>query len=137
MPTLSSRRRPWPYDVRLMFVNLPQTVDTIGDYRGHTIGALRPTQIGQLRAATIPPSARHGLMLVPQQATGLLVGKKQTPLGSMFPPDAEYGSSPVYKEHTFEFRPTGGMGEGIQSSKTDRRYHYAMDCWVTGNLFGL
>lgn len=108
MPNRSSRRRPWPYDARL--------------------GTRQPggTSLSQLT----------GLMLVPQQS-GLLVGRKQTNLNQAVPPLMDYGSAPVYREHTFEFRPSGGMGESIQSSRTDRRYHYAMDCWVNGGLFGL
>jgi hypothetical protein len=34
------------------------------------------------------------------------------------------------------FRPTGGLGEPIQSSAGDRRYHYGINVWVTGGLFG-
>ena len=120
-----------------MFAQTPQVTATIGSFRGQSIGSLRPKTIADLRGTHIPRAAEHGLVLVPQQATGLMVGRKQTPLGTTFPTDAQYGSAPVYKEHTFEFRPTGGMGEGVQSSKTDRRYHYAMDCWVTGGLVGL
>lgn len=136
MPTLSSRRRPWPWDMRLAFSQQPVSAGHIGDYHGKTIGSLRPMLISQLRGASIPLGGQFPFMLVPQEATGLMVGKKQTPLGNMYPPNADYGSAPVYKEHTFEFRPTGGMGESVQSSKTDRRYHYAMNCWVTGGLFG-
>src|SRR5215471_5305322 len=105
MPTRSSRRRPWPWDMRLGF--------------------------SLISAET----TYQGLMLVAQQS-GLLIGKKQQNLASSFPPTTDYDSAPVYKEHTFPFRPTGGMGESVQSSKTDKRYHWAIDCWVTGGLIG-
>jgi len=78
----------------------------------------------------------NGLMLVPNPQTGLMIGKKQQNLSQSYPPVADYGSSPTYRERTFEFRPTGGFGESIQSSGQDHRYHYAMDMWVTGGLFG-
>lgn len=136
MPTRSSRRRPWPWDLRLALADLPvEGPHTIGDYRPNTIGDFRPKFIGQTRQASAHKVFRHGLMLVPSQ-TGLLVGKKQTPLSPSYPPTQDYDSAPLYRERTFVFRPTGGMGESVQSSGTDRRYHYAMDCWVTGGLFG-
>ena len=138
MPTLSSRRRPWPWDLRLSLADLPvEEPHTIGDFRPNTIGELRPRLIGSLRAASAGKIFRQGLMLVPQgQGAGLLVGKKQTPLSPYFPPAQDYDSSPLYHERTFMFKPGGGMGESVQSSSTDKRYHYAMDCWVTGGLFG-
>lgn len=114
-----------------------QGKNRIGDWRGNTIGSLRPMLVQDFRQQVTAKQPSYGLMLIPQQSSGLLVGKKQTPLEPYFPPQADYGSAPVYREHTFEFRPTGGMGESVQSSHTDRRYHYAMDCWVTGGLFGL
>ena len=103
MPTQSSRRRPWPWDIKL----------SLGE------------------------DLKDGLMLVPSDTTGLLVGRKQKNLGDNLPPQAAYDSAPIYREHTFEFRPTGGYGESVQSSRTDRRYHYAINAWVTGGLFGL
>ena len=103
MPTSSSRRRPWPWDVKL----------------------------------SLGTDLKDGLMLVASDTTGLLVGKKQKNLGDNLPPQAAYDSAPIYREHTFEFRPTGGYGESVQSGRTDRRYHYAINCWVTGGLFGL
>ena len=136
MPTLSSRRRPWPWDLRLSVAKVPNQHNRIGDYRGDTIDSLRPKTIAQLRTQTVADVTQNGLMLVPNQTSGLLVGKKQQNLPGAVPQVTDYSSSPVYKEHTFEFKPTGGFGESVQSSKTDRRYHYAMDCWVTGGMFG-
>src|SRR5262245_2103919 len=107
----------------------------IGSFRGSTIGSLRPTLIGSTRGVVSPFSTSSGFMLVPQPS-GLLVSKKQTNLQPTYPPAAEYGSAPVYRERTFMFRPTGGMGEAVQSSGTDRRYHFALDCWVIGGYFG-
>src|SRR5580765_3949517 len=108
MPTRSSTRRPWPWDMRMSL-----------------------TEVLDQGSKTL----RQGLMLVPGQ-TGLLVGKKQTPLNPSFPPTQDYDSAPIYRERTFMFRPTGGAGESIQSSAADHRYHYAIDCWVSGGLFG-
>jgi hypothetical protein len=122
--------------MRLALQDLPVVgPHTIGDYRPHTIGSLRPKLIGQLRQPNPHSLFRQGLMLIPGQ-NGLLVGKKQKPVDPYFPPAQDYDSAPIYKERTFMFRPTGGMGESIQSSNTDHRYHYALDCWVTGGLFG-
>jgi hypothetical protein len=123
--------------MRISLNKTPEVINTIGSYRGKTIGSLRPLQIGQLRSVSISSLFRNGLMLVPNDTTGLLLGKKQKNLGDNLPPQAAYDSAPIYREHTFEFRPTGGMGESVQSSRTDRRYHYAINCWVTGGLFGL
>jgi hypothetical protein len=118
-------------------VDLPtEGPHTIGDFRPNTIGQLRPRLIGQTRQVSANKTFRWGLMLVPSQQTGLLVGKKQTPLSPYFPPAQDYDSAPLYHERTFMFRPSGGMGESVQSSATDKRYHYAIDCWVTGGLFG-
>ena len=75
------------------------------------------------------------MMLLPQQG-GILVGKKQTIVETVYPVAQEYDSAPVYKERTFVFRPQTGMGERQQSSTADRRYHYALDCWVIGGLWG-
>lgn len=136
MPTLSSRRRPWPWDMRLGLSQLPVQHNRIGDYRGFSIGSLRPRLIGQLRSQIVADTTTNGLMLVANQNTGLLVGKKQQDLANAVPQVTDYGSAPVYKEHTFQFRPTGGMGESVQSGHTDKRYHYAIDCWVQGGLFG-
>jgi len=138
MPTLSSRRRPWPWDLRISLTKLPQFgPHTIGDYRPNTIGQLRPKIIGQLRMPTASSIFQDGLMLIPNDTTGLLVGRKQQNLGQNLPPQSAYDSAPVYREHTFEFRPTGGMGESMQSSRTDRRYHYGINVWVTAGLVGL
>ena len=97
MPTLSSRRRPWPWDMRLSLVNLPVWGPrTIGDYRPSTIGGLRPKLIGATRQASPTKIFGQGLMLVPGQ-DGLLVGKKQTPLSPSFPPTQDYDSAPLYR----------------------------------------
>jgi len=137
VPTQSSRRRPWPWDMRMSLQQTPQVITNIGTSRGHTIGSMRPIAIGALRSVKIASIFRNGLMLVPVDQGTLLVGKKQQNLGMNLPPQATYDSAPVYREHTFEFRPTAGMGESVQSSRTDHRYHYAINCWVTGGLFGL
>jgi len=123
--------------MRLSLQQTPQVITNIGTSRGHTIGSLRPTNIGNLRSVKIANIFRNGLMLVASDTTGLLVGKKQHNLGENLPPQAAYDSAPIYREHTFEFRPTGGFGESVQSSRTDHRYHFAINCWVTGGLFGL
>lgn len=115
----------------------PETVSDIGSSRGKTIGSMRPVVIGQLRSVKLSSIFRDGLMLIASDQSGLLVGKKQQNLGDNLPPQASYDSAPIYREHTFEFRPTGGYGESVQSSRTDQRYHYAINCWVTGGLFGL
>ncbi|HYW88666.1 MAG TPA: hypothetical protein VFB50_12900, partial [Chloroflexota bacterium] len=111
MPTFSSRWRPWPWDARV-WTSPPDSAPP---------------------SVTSMPST--GLMLLPQQS-GLLVGKKQTIIETIYPVAQEYESAPVYKERAFMFRPTAGMGERQQSSASDRRYHYALDCWVIGGLFG-
>jgi len=137
MPTQSSRRRPWPYDLRISLQKTPLQISNIGSSRGKSIGSMRPILISQLRSEKLANLFRNGLMLIPSDQTGLLVGKKQQNLGTSLPPQAAYDSAPVYREHTFEFRPNGGFGESVQSSRTDKRYHYAINCWVTGGLFGL
>lgn len=137
MPQLSSRRRPYPYDVRISLRPPEWTPDRlIGSYRGQTIGAQRGTLIGQTRGTSSPFDTSQGFMLVPSQSNGLMVGKKQTNLAPTYPPAAEYGSAPVYRERTFMFSPTGGMGEATQSSGQDPRYHYGIDVWVAGGYFG-
>jgi len=133
---LSSRRVPWPYDLRLAL--RPPTRDPdrqIGEFHGQTIGSQRPNLIGEYRGGTPGFNMVTGFMMVPTP-NGLLVSKKQTNLIPTFPPVAEYGSAPIYRERTFMFRPTGGYGESVQSSANDRRYHYAIDAWVVGGYFG-
>ncbi len=78
---------------------------------------------------------KAGLMLVPS-ADGILVGRKTQTLENVAPTEQQYDSAPVYKERTFAFRPTRGMGERVQSSHTSRRYRYMINCQVVGNLFG-
>jgi hypothetical protein len=136
MPTLSSRRIPWPYDVRIALRPPPRDADRlIGEFHGQTIGSQRPKLIGSYRGGTNPFNMGTGFMILPSQ-NGLLVGKKQTNLIPTYPQTAEYGSAPLYRERTFMFRPTGGYGESVQSSGGDRRYHFALDCWVMGGYFG-
>jgi hypothetical protein len=93
---------------------------------------LARTQVGVLRAGGL----NTGVMLLPQPDNSLLVAKKQTNLENLYPSTAEYDSAPVYRERTFQFRPTGGLGEPTQASATSRRYHYGINVWVTGGLFG-
>jgi hypothetical protein len=123
--------------MRISLLQTPQVYNAIGSYRGQSIGSLRPKVIGQLRSATVSGIFQNGLMLVPNETSGLLIGKKQQNLGVNIPPQASYDAAPIYKEHTFEFRPNGGMGESVQSSRTDRRYHYGINVWGTGGRFGL
>jgi len=123
--------------MRMSLQKTPEQISNIGSSRGKTIGSMRPIVIGQLRSAKLSNIFRDGLMLIPSTQNGLLLGRKQQNLGDNLPPQASYDSAPIYREHTFEFRPTGGFGESVQSSRTDRRYHYAINCWVTGGLFGL
>lgn len=74
----------------------------------------------------------YGLRLV----DGTLIGRKTQSLENVAPTTQEYDSAPVYKERTFAFKPTRGMGERIQSSHTSRRYPYGLNVWVIGGLFG-
>lgn len=136
MPTLSSRRRPWPYDARITLAPPSAPDKVIGDFRTRTIGSLRGKTIGSLRGHVSQYGEFQGLMLLPQSDTSLMVAKKQTNLESLYPSTAEYDSAPVYRERTFMFRPTGGLGEPVQSAAADRRYHYGINVWVTGGLFG-
>jgi hypothetical protein len=103
----SSRRRPFPYDARFRTSPDPQA----------------------------PSTGNIGVMFVPQQA-GLLVGKKQNIVEYPIPNSYAYDSAPLYKERTFIFRPTGGMGQRIQSSVGDTRYYYGLNVWVFGGLVG-
>lgn len=135
MPTLSSRRKPWPWDARLMLAPTTIVEGSIGHYRGTLIASLLGRQIWTLRGVSRTFRPSQGFMLLPGQA-GLLVGKKQTSLENIYPQTPDYDSAPVYRERTFMFRPTGGMGESVQSSITDRRYHYAINVWVHGGLIG-
>jgi hypothetical protein len=138
MPTYSSKVRPYPWDVRVWSTPpLPAVPYVIGSFRGSTIGSLRGKTIGSLRGQKPSWSAipGTGMMLLPQQG-GILVGKKQTIIESVLPVNQEYDSAPIGSERTFIFRPQAGMGERQQSSGTDHRYHYAIDCWVLGGLFG-
>src|SRR5947209_932460 len=93
MPSVSSRRPPWPGELML----------------------------GGQRLMTVD---------------GSLVAKKTQSLENVAPTTQEYDSAPVYKERTFAFRPTRGMGERIQSSHTSRRYPFGLNVWVVGGLFG-
>ena len=136
MPTLSSRRLPWPWDARIALSRQAEPGGEIGSFRGTSIGDMRGRLIGTLRPQGHPLGVTKGFMLLPQSDGSLLIAKKQTNLESLYPSTAEYSSAPVYRERTFMFRPTGGLGEPVQSSAGDRRYHYAINCWVTGGLFG-
>ena len=136
MSTLTSRRVPWPWDARLARTAPPPPGKVIGDLRTHTIGSSRGTLIGNMRGVSRPFGLTQGFMLLPQADTSLLVAKKQTNLENLYPSTAEYDSAPVYRERTFQFRPTGGFGEPTQAAATSRRYHYGINVWVTGGLFG-
>ena len=136
MPTLASRRLPWPWDARLALTMEAAPGGQIGTFRGTTIGEMRGRLIGSLRPRDKPLGSTKGFMLLPQSDTSLLVNRKQTNLENLYPSTAEYDSAPVYRERTFMFRPTGGLGEPTQSSPADRRYHYGINVWVTGGLFG-
>jgi hypothetical protein len=111
MPTYASRVRPWPWDMRVW--------STPPDSSPPSFSAVPST----------------GLILL-NQSNGILIGKKQTIIDTVNPTSQDYGSAPIYKERTFIFKPTAGMGERQQSSNNDRRYHYALDCWILGGLFG-
>jgi len=67
---------------------------------------------------------------------GTMVSKKTQSLENVAPAEQDYGSAPVYKEKTWDFKPTRGMGERVQSSHTSRRYHYGLNVWVVGGLWG-
>src|SRR5580765_241959 len=67
---------------------------------------------------------------------GLLIGKKQQTLEGVVPTQQEYDSAPIYRERTFTCKPTGGYGERVQSSHTDRRYYWGMDVTLSGGLVG-
>lgn len=135
MPTLSSRRRPWPWDMRLMLAPTTVKEGQIGSYRGQTIGSLRGRQIWTLRGVSRTFHPSQGFMLVPTP-DGLLVGKKQTNLENVYPQAPDYDSAPVYRERTFMFRPTAGYGEGVQDGVSDRNYHYGINVWCFGGLVG-
>ena len=136
MSTLASRRVPWPWDARLVQTGPRSPSTKIGDLRTHTIGSSRGTLIGAMRGLTRAYGLSQGLMLLPQADTSLLIAKKQTNLENLYPTTAEYDSAPVYRERTFQFRPTGGFGEPTQAAAASRRYHYGINVWVTGGLFG-
>lgn len=135
MPTLSSKRRPYPWDARLLLAPTTVKEGMIGSYRGQTIGSLRGRQIWTLRGVSRTFRPSQGFMLMPTQ-DGLLVGKKQTNLENVYPQSPDYDSAPVYRERTFMFRPTGGYGEGVQAGTSDRRYHYGLNIWCFGGLVG-
>jgi hypothetical protein len=67
---------------------------------------------------------------------GLLIGKKQQTLEGVVPTQQEYDSAPIYRERTFTCKPTGGYGERVQSSHTDRRYYWGLDVTISGGLVG-
>jgi hypothetical protein len=76
-------------------------------------------------------------MLLPGSDGMLLIGKKQTIVDpGVVPSSYQYDSAPITHERTFVFRPTGGMGERLQSSLTDHRYYFGLNVWVRGGLFG-
>lgn len=136
MSTLASRRRPWPWDARIASTAPVPAGKVIGSFRGTLISAMHGVLIGALRGQKRPFGLSQGLMLLAQADTSLMIAKKQTNLENLYPSTAEYDSAPVYRERTFQFRPTGGLGEPTQSAPTDRRYHYGINVWVTGGLFG-
>jgi hypothetical protein len=136
MSTRTSRRVPWPWDVRIATTAPPPPNKVIGDLRGQTIGSLRPRLIGTFRGVARPFALSKGFMLLPQPDSSLLVARKQTSLENLYPSTAEYDSAPVYRERTFQFRPTGGFGASVQAAAADRRYHYAINVWLTGGNFG-
>jgi hypothetical protein len=127
---------PWPWDARLATTAPAPPSKVIGDLRTQTIGASRGTLIGATRGKARPFGLTQGFMLLPQADASLLVARKQTNLENLYPSTAEYDSAPVYRERTFQFRPTGGLGESVQSAAGDRHYHYGINVWVTGALFG-
>lgn len=137
MSTAASRRKPWPWDARIASTAPPPAGRVVGDFRGTLIGALRGTLIGNLRGRVRKFGLSQGLMLLPQPDSSLMVARKQTNLENLYPSTAEYDSAPVYRERTFQFRPTGGLGQPTQSSPAERRYHYGINVWVVGGLFGL
>lgn len=121
--------------MRLLLAPTTVKEGEIGSYRGQTIGSLRGRQIWTLRGISRTFRPSQGFMLVPTQ-DGLLVGKKQTNLENIYPQEPTYDSAPVYRERTFMFRPTAGYGESVQSSVSDRHYHYGLNVWVVGGLVG-
>src|SRR5262245_6107279 len=136
MPSLSSHRLPWPWDARIAVDKPAGPGGTIGFFRGTPIDDLHGRLIGNLRTRGKQLGLSKGFMLLPQGDGSLMIGKKQTNLENLYPSTAEYDSAPVYLERTFMFRPTGGLGEPMQSSPGDRRYHYGINVWVSGGLFG-
>jgi hypothetical protein len=138
VPTYSSRKRPWPWDLRVWSTPpLSTPPKPIGSWRGTPISGMRGKTIGSLRQSRPSWSAipGTGMILLPQQ-NGILIGKKQTIVETVVPTAQSYESAPIYKERVFSFKPNAGMGERQQSSTGDERYHYALDCWVLGGLFG-
>lgn len=76
-----------------------------------------------------------GLMLRPSQ-DGLLVSRKMTTLDESSPVPASYATQPVYKERALPFRPLLGMGQSVQTGPALHRYHYGLNVWRVGNVFG-
>ena len=136
MSTRTSRRVPWPWDMRIARAVVTEPALLIGDTRHHLVSEYRGIQIGSMRGQSNPIGQTQGLMLLPQPDGALMVAKKQIHLENLYPSVAEYDSAPVYRERTFQFRPTGGLGEPTQASANSRRYHYGINVWVVGGLFG-
>src|SRR5262245_24923380 len=68
----------------------------------------------------------HGAMLVPG-TDGLLVGHQPEYLAQVTPTTYGYGAAMPTREATFLFgKLTGGYGEKVQASATDRRYYYGL-----------
>jgi len=107
-----TRTRPWPYDLRLAFVQ-----PAVGGPGGGTVvdasgEEILPGEVGP----------EYGLMTADGH-----VARRVDPLGTgTFPEAQEYAASDVYKERSFVYRrPFLGMGERTQNGSTTPRYYYA------------
>src|SRR5262245_3989481 len=106
------RRPPYPYDVRLAFVQ-------------PALGGPGGGQVTDSEGNVVNPGAtgrEYGLMTADGH-----VARRVDPLGTgTFPEAQEYASSDVYRERAFVYRrPYLGMGERTQNGATTPRYFYA------------
>lgn len=107
-----TRARPWPYDLRLSFVQ-----PALGGPGGGTVVDAEGDVVSPGTAGV-----EYGLMTADGH-----VARRVDPLGTgTFPEAQEYGSSDVYRERSFVYRrPFLGMGERTQNGATTPRYFYA------------
>lgn len=118
-----TRRRPWPYDVRLAFVQ-------------PALGGPGGGEVVDASGDVVPPGhtgREYGLMTADGH-----VARRVDPLGTgTFPEAQEYATSDVYRERSFVYRRTYlGMGERTQNGATTPRYYYAWGAQTFGTMRG-